>query len=279
MIDMVIVNPSANMRKIATEIEQRGYKTAFVRTTDIPYFFPEKVYYFFQDYNIYFSAQPQGTVEKDDGVFLFKNSLISRIRLGSVEKKLNHLNHGLTGGYYNDYIMFRRGVLEYAVAPSHETFVEYPDITAVCKEYGSSVVATSLAVGHSSIKMVTWQTDYDLAETFGRDYFVLFTKEGRLDAFFYENSLYTIGKAKNHIEALAGFNKSIRKFSFEKVLEKGLITNYNPWIMENSTPGYFLVNDYGFSMNAVSMPAAWYDKCASFICMNGAFVKLLKKGS
>lgn len=277
MIDMVIVNPSANMKKIAMEIEQRGYKTAFVRTNDIPYFCPEKVYYFFNGYSVYFSAQSQGVVEKDDGVFLFKNGLMSRFRLGSVDKKLKSVNHDLAGGYYNDYVMFRRGVLEYDAVSENEKLPEYSDISSVCKYFDSSVVAASAVTGNSPVKMASWKTDYDLAETFGKDYFVFFTPEGRLDAFFYNDALYTVGKAKNHIEALIHLNKSLRKFSFEKISECGLITNYSPWITENSTPGYFLVNDYSFSRNSVSMPAAWYDKCASFICMNGAFVKLLKK--
>lgn len=277
MIDMVIVNPSANMKKIASEIEQRGYKTAFVRTNDIPYFYPDKVYYFFNGYSVYFSSQPQGSVEKDDGVFLFKKGLMSKLRLGSVEKKLMSLNHDLSGGYYNDYIMFRRGVLEYDTVSVKDNLPEYSDISSVCKYYDSAVVAASMVTGNSPIKMALWKTDYDLLETFGRDYFVFFTPEGRLEAFFYNDALYTIGKAKNHIEALMSINKSFNKFSFEKIREFGLIGNYSPWISENSTPGYFLVNDYSFSRNSVSMPAAWYDKCASFICMNGSFVKLLKK--
>lgn len=275
MAEIVIVNPSVNMKMLARGIQDRGYKVSFADTDDMFRINPEKVFYFFAGYNVVFSCEAQGAAEKDDGIFLFKDSFISKFRLGNVEKKLTLITPDLTGGVFTDVAAFRSGQLKYDEKLSAEPNKSYTDISAVCSAYPDSLVVSASAIGNSPIKMVRWETDYDLEATFGKCYFVFFTGGARVEAFADNGSLVTIGKGKNHMDYLNRLNKSFGKFSFKKIDEKSLLINRNPWITEMAGGKYILANDYSFGRSSVSMPAAWYEKCAEFICINKSFLKLI----
>lgn len=275
MGDVIIVNPSANMKILGRGIEARGHKVLFVETADMLPVNPEKVFYFFEGYNVSFSCVAQGEPEKDDGMFLFKDSFISKFRLGNVEKKLKLIAPELTGGVFTDVVAFRSSQLQYNENLLSEQNKSYPDISAVCSAYPDSLVVTASAMANSPIKMIRWETDYDLEETFGKYYFVFFTDGVRVEAFADNGKLVTIAKGKNHMDYLNRLNKSFSKFSFKKIDEKSLLVNRNPWITEMAGGKYLLVNDYSFGRASVSMPNAWYEKCAEFICFNKTFLKLM----
>lgn len=273
MADIVIVNPSENMKILAAEIDSCGYKTVFASVSGVPCPRPERVFYFFSGYNVHFSGEPQGFAEKEDGMFLFKNSFLSRLRLGSVTKKLELINPDLEEGNFTDLLAFKRGVLKYPENYGEDVGI-YPDLASVCMDFPSSLVISAASAGQSGTKLIRWETDYDLAETFGDDYFVFLSPRGRIEAFTENGKLCTLGKGGAHMEILLSVNKSFAKFSFEKISEEGFLMNRNPWCIEISSPKFLLVNDYSFGSVSISMPSGWYDKLAKYICENRSFSKI-----
>ena len=126
---------------------------------------------------------------------------------------------------------------------------------------------TSRIVGQGSESVCIWETDFDLASTFNKDYFVFFANNRRIEAYAAGDKLVTIGRGSGdkHLEALTALIPMISKFSFKKESEKSVLRNFNPWLVSVSGASGYLINDYSFGHLSVSMPSAWYDRFANFI--------------
>ena len=140
----------------------------------------------------------------------------------------------------------------------------YKDMLTYNKE---SFIISSAIVGIGSENVTTWETDFDLYSSFNKDYFVFFSNNTRIEAYVSNDKLVTIGKGngENHIEAISALMPFMTKFNFNKVDEKQIMRNFNPWLQSFTGITGFLVNDYSYGRLSVSMPSAWYDRLASFV--------------
>lgn len=261
MADIVIINPSPNMRTVARELSTYGKRVELVSVSGLPYVTPKRVFYFFAGYNVCFTEDAQGEAEKEDRVFMFKRSVISRFRMWGVSKALDMLSPELAGGSFTDLIMFRRGMLR--CDSRNNALKKFSSAGEVRRSYPDAKIVSSAAAGVGSLKLCRWETDFDLAETFGSDYFVFFGSGSRLEAFCSGGELFTLSREKNHAGQFAKIIPSAAKFAFRQTDEKSVMRNPYPWIINSRSPKITLVNDYSLFGVSVDMPSSWYGRLAA----------------
>lgn len=267
MAEITIVNPSVNMRIASMEMKLYGNNVKYAYTSEIPPTDAERVFYFLSGLNICFTTEAQGEMEREDRVFLLKPNIISKFKMMGYKNRLETSYPELKACLFTDSLLFKRSMLRYE--PKHE------DISAVC--YASlkdlayhnpeSIIFTSAVTGAGNEYICLWETDFDLQTTFGKDYFVFFSDDRRIEAYVSDGILVTIGSGDDHINAISALIPSLKKFNFRRVSINNVNRNFNPWILPFNSSGY-LINDYSFGSLSVAMPSAWYDKVAGYIHMN-----------
>ena len=267
MANLLIVNPSVNMRLAALEMKMYGNLIDFAYTSDIPLSNAKRVFYFLSGVNICFTTEVQGEMEREDRVFLFKRNLISRFKMMGFKDNMENSYPELGAGTFTDLLTFKRSVLRYEEQGELDgkmVYGSYRDMLAYNKD---SFIISSAIIGLGNESVAIWETDFDLSSTFDKDYFVFFANNKRIEAYVCEDKLITIGKGagESHIEAVAALMPFITKFTFNKIDEKQVLRNFNPWPQSFSGINGFLINDYSYGRLSVSMPSAWYDRIASHI--------------
>lgn len=263
MADIVIINPSTNMKTLARELSAYGKSIKYVSVSDIPYVFPKKVFYFFPSGSLCFTEDAKGGVEKEDRVFIFKRSIFSPLRMWGLSGQLEKINKVMSKGIFTDLLVFRRGMLRH---DNHvEDMKEFADIESVCRAYPDAAIFSAVIPGGNNFKLCRWETDYDLGVTFASDYFVFFDGNSRVEAFCKDGVLYTLGRDSDHISTLSAVISTFAKFTFKKIGEKYITRPLAPWLIKNQSLKITLLNDYSFSGTSVDMPSSWYSKLAALI--------------
>lgn len=267
MANILIVNPSVNMRLAAMEMKMYGANVQFAYSSDIPVSRAERVFYFLSGVNICFTTEIQGEMEREDRVYLFKRNIFSRFKMMGFKKNMETSYPELSTGTFTDLLLFKRSVLRNDDATEHEGRLQYTSFQDVLANNRDSFIITSSIIGQGSEYICSWDTDFDLVSTFNKDYFIFFANNRRIEAYAADNKLITIGRGNGdkHLEALTSLIPMISKFSFNKESEKSILRNFNPWVVSISSASGYLINDYSFGHLSVSMPSAWYDRFASFI--------------
>ena len=267
MANLLIVNPSVNMRLAALEMKMYGNLIDFAYTSDIPLSNAKRVFYFLSGVNICFTTEVQGEMEREDRVFLFKRNLISRFKMMGFKDNMENSYPELGAGTFTDLLTFKRSVLRYEEQGELDgkmVYGSYRDMLAYNKD---SFIISSAIIGLGNESVAIWETDFDLSSSFNKDYFVFFAANTRIEAYVSDDKLITIGKGQGerHIEAISALMPFMTKFNFNKVDEKQIMRNFNPWPQSFSGISGFLINDYSYGRLSVSMPSAWYDRIASHI--------------
>ena len=267
MANLLIVNPSVNMKLAALEMKMYGNLIDFAYTSDIPVSNAKRVFYFLSGVNICFTTEVQGEMEREDRVFLFKRNIFSRFKMMGFKNNMENSYPELGAGTFTDLLTFKRSVLRYEESGELDgkmVYGSYKDMLTYNKE---SFIISSVIVGIGSENVTTLESDFDLYSSFNKDYFVFFSNNTRIEAYVSNDKLVTIGKGngENHIEAISALMPFMTKFNFNKVDEKQIMRNFNPWLQSFTGITGFLVNDYSYGRLSVSMPSAWYDRLASFV--------------
>ena len=267
MVNILIVNPSVNMRLAAMEMKMYGANVKFAYSSDIPASSAERVFYFLSSVNICFTTEIQGEMEREDRVYLFKRNIFSSFKIMGFKKNMEMSYPELSVGTFTDLLLFKRSVLRNDESQEHVGMIQYTSFNDVLANNRDSFIITSRIVGQGSESVCIWETDFDLASTFNKDYFVFFANNRRIEAYAAGDKLVTIGRGSGdkHLEALTALIPMISKFSFKKESEKSVLRNFNPWLVSVSGASGYLINDYSFGHLSVSMPSAWYDRFANFI--------------
>lgn len=267
MANILIVNPSVNLRLAAMEMKMYGANVKFAYSSDIPVSYAERVFYFLSGVNICFTTEIQGEMEREDRVYLFKRNIFSRFKMMGFKKNMETSYPELSTGTFTDLLLFKRSVLRNEDSLEHENKLKYKSFNDILANNKDSLIVTSSIIGQGNEYICSWDTDFDLVSTFNKDYFVFFANNRRIEAYMADNKLITIGRGngEKHLASLTYLIPMISKFSFNKESEKPVLRNFNPWVVSLSGANGYLVNDYSFGHLSVSMPSAWYDRFANFI--------------
>lgn len=242
MVNILIVNPSVNMRLAAMEMKMYGANVKFAYSSDIPASSAERVFYFLSSVNICFTTEIQGEMEREDRVYLFKRNIFSRFKIMGFKKNMEMSYPELSVGTFTDLLLFKRSVLRNDESQEHVGMIQYTSFNDVLANNRDSFIITSRIVGQGSESVCIWETDFDLASTFNKDYFVFFANNRRIEAYAAGDKLVTIGRGSGdkHLEALTALIPMISKFSFKKESEKSVLRNFNPWLVSVSGASGYL---------------------------------------
>ena len=213
MTNILIVNPSVNMRLAAMEMKMYGANVKFAYSSDIPVSRAERVFYFLSGVNICFTTEIQGEMEREDRVYLFKRNIFSRFKMMGFKKNMETSYPELSSGTFTDLLLFKRSVLRNDETSEHDGRLQYTSFHDLLANNKDSVIITSSITGQGSEYICSWDTDFDLVSTFNKDYFVFFANNRRIEAYAADNKLITIGRGngEKHLEALTSLIPMISK--------------------------------------------------------------------
>lgn len=268
MAEILIVNPSVNMRLASMEMKMYGNTVRYAYTKDIPFSNAKRVFYFFPDVNVCFTTEAQGEVKRDDRIFLFKNNIFSRIKMMNYKKYFEAFNSNVKNISFLDLVFFERGALHFDDSQEIDGKLIYNSLEDAVVYNNGSVIFTSMLLGKnigSGENMCFWETDFDILSTFSSDYFVFLSEDSRIEAYVYNNMLITLGKGTDHIKGISKTVPLLNKFNFKNVETKQISRSLKPWVYHISNLSAYLINDYSFGRLSISMPSAWYDKIANHL--------------
>lgn len=267
MTNVLMVNPSVNMRLTAVEMKMYGVHVQFAYSSDVITNSAKRVFYFLPNVNLCFTTEMQGEMEREDKIYLFKQNIFSRLKMIGFKKNMEAIYKELSAGTFTDLLLFKRSTLKNDDIHEHDDGLKYTSFNDMLADNKDSIIITNKVMGQGGETVCRWNTDFDLVSTFSKDYFVFFARNLRIEVFVSENNLITIGKGcgEKHMEVLLDIIPAASKFFFQTIDEKPILRNFNPWL--SSVPGMpgFLMNDYSFGNLSISMPSAWYDNFANFI--------------
>lgn len=266
MSDFIFLNPSPNMVKLAENIRGRGYVVKMVRNDQIPEINANAVHMFYGGgfSSFYKSGQPLCGIKH----FLKLNrGMLSGIGFQLIKSKLKKLSKDMSGGDAVDYCLIKRGMIS----------EQHTDITSVSRASSFAEIAednsnAAIVTGFmefvgGSEKLIMYDTDFDLKEALGTDYFVFFLPGTKVEMCRSGNRLVLVsGRKEDPLELLLTLMPFMKRFGFKKVKELIISRNRMPWIINNIDKGLVLMNDYSYFNVSIKLEPEWFEKVGRKIC-------------
>ncbi len=146
-----------------------------------------------------------------------------------IKTELSGVSGELQSGDIVDLCLLRRGVLsdKDVVTTPVSSATSFSKITAD-NDHATIVTGYMEFLGGNE-KLIMYDTDFDLKEALGRDYFIFFIGKERIEMCASGNRLITIGSKHNdHIAVLSTrFKFFLQKFNFKKSKRVGNIQKQN----------------------------------------------------
>jgi len=266
MAEYIFLNPSPNMLKIAETVRSLGRDVMLVKNEQFPEIDARNVHMF---YNGTFQTIFPGDSSKSEikPFSRMKKNFLSSLTLSKVKSDLASFSKDLASGDIVDLCLLKRNELSNqglsATAVSKAT-----SFASIASDNDHATIVTGyMEFLGGNEKLIMYDTDFDIKEALGKDYFVFFLKSGRMEMCSSGNRLVTIGsKNQDHIAVLAEKLEFLQKFNFKKVKELVISRNRMPWVVNNVDKHLVLVNDYSFFNISIRMSDQWFEKVGRYIC-------------
>ncbi|GAB7140433.1 hypothetical protein RsTz2092_03810 [Deferribacterales bacterium RsTz2092] len=260
MSEFVFVNPSPNLELIACELEAYGREVSRVWTLEMLRARPANVWAFVgQKY-----SRLNGHLAKDklDGnVTNLKKPFFASFKYRYVRQKLININPEVANGSFQDYILLTGEI--WNDTKSNPPAFSKQTIDGVIAQYPDSIIITSQLPAYSGKRVVSmWESDYDVLDALGDDYYMFFEGNTRHELLCLEGKLRCVSDSAS-LDWLARLNPTMKRFKFENISSYSFIQNTNAWLDKYSS-SIFIVNDYSWLNFAVRMPDSWARDVSSF---------------
>jgi len=266
MAEYIFLNPSPNMLKIAETVRSCGRDIVLVRNDQFPEIDAVNVHMFYNGtYRTIFPGDAQtGDLKPFSRL---KKNFLSGMTLSKMRADLAVESRDLSSGDIVDLCLLKRGALtkkEVVTVPVNNA-TSFSKI-ASDNEHATIVTGYMEFLGGSE-RLIMYDTDFDLKEALGKDYFIFFLKNERVEMCSSGNRLVTIGsKTLDHIEVLSERFGFLKKFNFKKVKELVISRNRMPWIVNSIDKHLVLVNDFSFFNISIKLTDQWFEKVGRHIC-------------
>lgn len=266
MAEYIFLNPSPNMLKIAENVRSHGRNVVLVRNDQFPEINAVNVHMFYDA--TFHTIYPGNTDNSDVKAFTrMKKNFLSSLTVSKIKSDLASVSQDLKTGDIVDLCLLKRGVL------SEKEMVTSPVSTATSfakiaedNEHATIVTGYMEFLGGNE-KLIMYDTNFDIKESLGTDYFIFFLGDERIEMCSSGNRLVTIGsKSKDHIDLLSTRLRFLKKFNFKKVKELVISRNRMPWVVNNLDKHLVLVNDFSFFNISIKMTDSWFEKVGRYIC-------------
>lgn len=266
MADFIFLNPSTNLLKLADNVKGRGFQVKLVKNEQFPDITADNVHIFHDEgFDTYFQGkQPIGSTRQFSKL---KKGLFSGFSQRSVRGELVRYSRDYCLGDIVDLAVMKRKSLEtnrVTLSPvsSASSFSE------IAEDNSNAVIVTGymeFVAGNEKLSM--YDTDFDLKEAIGNDYFVFMNQKMRLEMCCSGNRLVTIGHKKDdHLGFLYTKMPFLKKFEFKRVKELIISRNRMPWVINSLDKGLIILNDFSYFNVSVKMSTDWFDKVGKYIC-------------
>ncbi|PLX66108.1 MAG: hypothetical protein C0603_11880 [Denitrovibrio sp.] len=196
MADYIFLNPSPNMLKIAETVRSFGRDVVLVRNDQFPEIDAVNIHMFYD--NTFKTIFPGDSLNNDVKPFSkMKKSFMSGIAVSKIKSELSTQSKDLHSGDIVDLCLLKRGVLSNkdVVTTSVSNATSFATIAAD-NDHATIVTGYMEFLGGNE-KLIMYDTNFDLKEALGKDYFIFFIGDERIEMCASGNRLITIG-SKNH---------------------------------------------------------------------------------
>jgi len=266
MADYIFLNPSPNMLKIAETVRSMGRNIKLVKNEQFPEIDAVNIHMFYdKSFNTIF---PNDSETGDIKTFSrMKKNFLHNMTLNKVKAELSSYSSDISCGDIVDLCLIKRDALcrkdISAIPVSSAT-----SFNAIAADNENAVIVSSyMEFLGGNEKLIMYDTDFDLQEALGTDYFIFYLDGARVEMCSSGNRLVTVGsKELDHISILSERMKFLKKFDFKRVKELVISRNRMPWVVNNLDKRLVLVNDYSFFNISIKMTSQWFDKVGRYIC-------------
>lgn len=266
MADYIFLNPSPNLLKVADCLKYAGKSIRIASDSQFPMITSANMHIFCD--GTYKTARKTSNPQEIPSEYCkaMKKNILNFMYGRKIANDLTKMGDGFEQGNITDICLIKTsGIYSHTIKSqayeqlSHQT---------ILNEFPNSFIVTGCMESISgNEKMQMFDTDFNLKESFGSDYFLLFTKKDRLEICTHGNRLITIGsKNADHMEILTSAFPMLRTFSFKRVKELIIARNRNPWAYKVIDKRIILINDYSYFNLSLKLLDVWYEKAGKLLC-------------
>lgn len=254
------------MFRLAENIRSRGFMVKLVKNEQFPDISADNVHFFYdKSYETFFQNDPaQGKI---GGCTRLRKGFLSGLNQFMIKHSLKNISQSLSCGDSVDLCLTKRRSL---AETKHDisTVSRAASFSDIVEDNGNASIVTGFmefVAGGEKLSM--YDTDFDIKEALGNDYFVLFLKNMKIEMCRSGNRLIIIGKKNDDcLGVLLDSMPFMKKFNFKKVKELIILRNRMPWIVNTIDKGLLLINDYSYFNVSVKLEPEWFDKVGKHIC-------------
>ena len=266
MAEYIFLNPSPNMLKIAETVRTFGRNVVLVRNDQFPEIDAVNVHMFYN--NTFQTVFPGDTASSDVKMFTrMKKNFLAGMTVNKIKSDLAAQSQDLRTGDIVDLCLLKRGVLSTREVGASKVS-SATSFSKIAEDNEHAIIVTGyMEFLGGNERLIMYDTDFDIKESLGSDYFIFFLDNERIEMCSSGNRLVTIGtKTKDHIELLSTRFRFLKKFNFKKVKELVISRNRMPWVVNNLDKRLILVNDFSFFNISIKMTDNWFEKVGRYIC-------------
>lgn len=266
MADYIFLNPSANLLLLSENVKSRGYSVKLVKNEQFPDISPDNVHIFYNGTFSSFSRKANASGSLRPFMKLHKG-ILSGLVNRQVRKELASYSSCVGCGDVVDLSLLKRQALETAKIQV-ATVSSATSFSDIAEDNSDAVIVTGyMEFVAGSEKLTMYDTDFDIKEALGNDYFVLMLNGVRIEMCCSGNRLITIGHKKDDvIPMLCAQMPFLTKFGFKRVKELIISRNRMPWVVNSLDKGLMILNDYSYFNASVKLGPDWFDKVGKYIC-------------
>lgn len=266
MADFIFLNPSPNLLKLAENIRSRGYMVKLVKNEQFPDINAESLHMFYDGTfrTFFMEDMPQSSMRP---FMRTRKSFLAAFAHGFIRRELRSFSKELECGDNVDLCLLKRqslleNRLETAAVSSAATFSD------IAEDNRSAVIVTGyMEFVAGTEKLSMYDTDFDLKEALGNDYFVFFIKGKKIEMCRSGNRLLVIGgKHDDQLDVIKHAMPFLNKFNFKRAKELIISRNRMPWAINYIDKSLILLNDFSYFNVSVRLESEWFDKAGKQIC-------------
>jgi hypothetical protein len=266
----VILNPSANLLMIGLVLRELGHNVYFFNTKELPLITPNSIHLIYKD--VFLTYLRQSSVDNTDNFSMLVNKgLLNKYKLRRIKKELSKIDGSLANGGISTLMLYKRGrLIKYNMGMR---IVEFDTIKDINTSVGNKIITNIVPYIYIRKYIKTYEilsiysTDFDLIESFGKDYYICFIENEKIEFYVFNNHLCIIHKNIMNPEYLL-YQKFpfLHKFITKRIEYMYINRNPLPWIESYKKSGITLVNDYSFGGLSIKMCDKWYENIGRQIC-------------
>ena len=266
----IILNPSANLFKIGLILKEFNMNVYFFNTREFPLIFPDCVHIIYS--NMFLTYSRKNTLDSEDNLSMFiKKDLRNKYRLKKIKKELSSIDDSLINGNISILMLYKRNALvKYNLDKSIEEIDTIKEINAKAEDIiiSNTIPYLYLSKYISVYEILSvYESDFDLMESLGKDYYICFVKDEKIEFYVYNNYLCIIHKHILNPEYLIFYKfPFFKQFKFKRIEYIYLVRNHYPWIESYDQLRAVLINDYSFGGLSIRMNDLWYENVGRYLC-------------